>query len=88
MINKSAAAMFFGAEDPIGKHISLGPAISDAEVIAIVGDIRQLPDSAPSPITYVSSTQYAPAVTFVFVRTMEMHATQRLPASCVAQCTT
>ncbi len=70
LINESAAKTFFGADDPIGKRISLGKAVEDAEVIGIVGDVRQLPDSAPGPTTYVPSTQSLQGQMNVFVRTM------------------
>jgi predicted permease len=70
LINESAAKMFFGADDPIGKRISLGRAVKDAEVIGIVGDVRQMPDSAPGPTSYVPSTQSPQGEMIVFVRTM------------------
>ena len=68
LLNESAAKAFFGGDDPIGKRIALGPIVKSAQVIGIVGDIRQMPDSAPFPTSYLSSTQFAPAQTFVFVR--------------------
>jgi predicted permease len=69
LLNESAAKTFFGAEDPIGKHVSLGRHVKDAEVIGIVGDVRQLPDSAPGPTAYVPSAQSPPEEMIVFVRT-------------------
>jgi predicted permease len=69
LLNEAAAKIFFGGDDPIGKRISLGPIVKDAEVVGIVGDVRQMPDSAPLPTSYLSGTQYSPAETFVFVRT-------------------
>lgn len=69
LLNQTAARTFFAGEDPIGKRISLGQSVADAEVIGIVGDVRQVPDSASGPTAYISGTQYAPAQTFVFVRT-------------------
>jgi putative ABC transport system permease protein len=75
LLNESAAKTFFGADDPIGKHISVGRAVKDAEVIGIVGDVRQLPDSAPGPTTYVPSAQSPPEAMIVFVRTMRDAAT-------------
>jgi predicted permease len=68
ILNESAAKAFFGADDPIGKRISLGRAVKDAEVIGIVGDVRQMPDSAPPATTYVPSTQSGLG-DVVFVRT-------------------
>jgi predicted permease len=69
LINESAAKTFFGTDDPIGKHISLGRVVKDAEVIGIVGDVRQMPDSTPPATTYVSSTQFPQGGMNVFVRT-------------------
>jgi hypothetical protein len=57
LINESAAKTLFGFDDPIGKRVSLGRFVKDAEVIGIVGDVRQMPDSAPPRTTYVPSTQ-------------------------------
>jgi predicted permease len=70
LLNESAAKKFFGAEDPIGKHVALSSGgITDGEVIGIVGGVRQRPDSAPAPIAYVSLAQSPrPGMTF-FVRT-------------------
>jgi predicted permease len=75
LINESAAKTFFGADDPIGKRISVGRSVKDAEVIGIVGDVRQMPDSAPGPTTYVPSAQSPPEEMIVFVRTMRNAAT-------------
>ncbi|HEY7237312.1 MAG TPA: ABC transporter permease [Gemmatimonadaceae bacterium] len=75
LLTESAAKMFFGADDPIGKHISLGQQIKDAEVIGIVSDVRQVPDSAPGAITYFPSTQSPQQQMLVFVRTMRDPAT-------------
>jgi predicted permease len=69
LLNQSAAKTFFGSGDPIGKRISLGMAVKDAEVIGIVGDVRQLPDSAPSAIAYVPSTQSPQWEMIVIMRT-------------------
>jgi predicted permease len=75
LLNESAAKTFFGADDPIGKRISVGRSVKDAEVIGIVGDVRQMPDSAPGPTTYVPSAQSPPEEMIVFVRTMRNAAT-------------
>ncbi|HSQ32076.1 MAG TPA: ABC transporter permease [Gemmatimonadaceae bacterium] len=69
LLNESAAKTFFGADEPIGKRISVGRRLKDAEVIGIVGDVRQMPDSAPGPTTYVSSAQFPQGRMNVFVRT-------------------
>jgi putative ABC transport system permease protein len=75
LLNESAAKTFFGADDPIGKRISVGRSVKDAEVIGIVGDVRQMPDSAPGPIAYVPSAQAPPEEMIVFARTMRNAAT-------------
>ena len=69
LLNESAAKTFFGADDPIGKRISLGRAVKDAEVIGIVGDVRQMPDSAPGATAYLPSTQFPEGDMNVFLRT-------------------
>ena len=75
LLNEAAAKMFFGTDDPIGKRVALARLIKDAEVIGIVGDVRQMPDSAPGATTYVSSTQFPQGNVNVFVRTTRTSAT-------------
>jgi predicted permease len=69
LLNESAVKMFFGSEDPIGKRITVGRRLKDAEVIGIVGDVRQMLDSVPGATTYLSSTQFPQGEMNVFVRT-------------------
>jgi putative ABC transport system permease protein len=70
LLNESSARTFFGTDDPIGKHIELGQGgMEDAEVIGIVGDVRQQPDSAPGPVAYESYAQSPRAGMIVFVKT-------------------
>jgi ABC-type antimicrobial peptide transport system permease subunit len=69
VLNESAAKRFFGTEDPIGKHVSLGMGgITDAEVIGIVGNVRQRPDSTPPATAYVSYAQSPRSGMMAFVR--------------------
>ena len=70
LLNERAAKRFFGNEDAIGKRISLGGmgGITDAEVIGVVGDVRQRPDSAASAVAYVSHAQSPRPDMMVFVR--------------------
>jgi len=75
LLNESAAKMFFGGDDPIGKRISLGKVVKDAEVIGIVSDVRQMPDSAPGATTYALSTQLPQWQMTVVVRTIRDAAT-------------
>jgi predicted permease len=75
VLNETAVKTFFGADDPIGKRISVGRAVKDAEVVGIVGDVRRMPDAAPGATTYVPSTQLPQEQMIVFVRTMRNAAT-------------
>ena len=69
LLNESAATKFFGAEDPIGKRISLGMGgIKDAEIIGIVRGVRQRPDSVSGATAYVSHAQSPQPRMIVFVR--------------------
>jgi predicted permease len=69
LLNESAAKKFFGSEDPIGKHISTGlGGMSDAEVVGIVGGVRQRADSVPGAAIYVSYEQFPQPRMMVFVR--------------------
>jgi predicted permease len=70
VLNETAARTFFGSSDPIGKHIELGQGgMEDAEVIGIVRDVRQQPDSAPGSVAYVSYVQSPRAGMIVFAKT-------------------
>lgn len=70
VINEAAAKKIFPGEDPIGKHVMLGQGgLDDAEVIGIVGGVRQQVDSAPSPDVYGAYTQAPRAGMMVFLRT-------------------
>ncbi|HEY2856301.1 MAG TPA: ABC transporter permease [Gemmatimonadaceae bacterium] len=70
LLNERAAKRFFGSEDAIGKRVSFGgfAGITDAQVIGIVGDVRQRPDSAPGAVAYVSYAQSPKPSMMVFVR--------------------
>jgi putative ABC transport system permease protein len=68
LLNESAAKMFFGTDDPIGKHVTVG-GVKDATVIGIVAGVRQLPDSMPGPTTYVLEAQSPQPRMVLFVRT-------------------
>jgi putative ABC transport system permease protein len=69
VLNESAARRFFGNEDPIGKHVTLGMGgITNAEVIGVVAGVRQRPDSTPPATAYVSYAQSPRPSMMVFVR--------------------
>jgi predicted permease len=70
VINESAAKTFFGAEDPIGKRVELGTGdMENAEVIGVVGDVRQQPDSEPGAVAYIAYSQSPRPGMIVFVKT-------------------
>ncbi len=70
VLNEAAVKTFFGAEDPIGKRVSIGQnGMDSAEVIGVVNDVRQQPDSAPGPDAYVAYNQAPRPGMIVFVRT-------------------
>jgi len=76
VLNETAARTFFGRDDPIGKHVELGQGgMRDAEVIGIVGDVRQQPDSTPGSVAYVAYAQSPRAGMIVFVKTARDPAT-------------
>ena len=68
MINETAARMFWPHDDPIGKHIEIGQGgMDNAEVVGIVGGVRQRADSAPRPEVYVAFAQTPRSGMIVFV---------------------
>jgi predicted permease len=70
VVNDVAAKKFWPGEDPIGKHIEAGVnGMNDAEVIGIVGSVRQRPDSEPKPDVYASYLQAPRPGAILFVRT-------------------
>ena len=74
-LSERAAKTFFGADDPIGKRVSVGRFVKDAEVMGIVGDVRPMPDSAAGATTYAPSTQLPQGRMTVVVRTTRDAAT-------------
>jgi predicted permease len=69
VVNDVAAKKFWPGQDPIGKHIGAGVNnFSDAEVIGVVGGVRQRADSAPKPDIYISYLQMPRSRAILFVR--------------------
>jgi putative ABC transport system permease protein len=66
LINETAARTFWPGENPIGKRISIGG--DDANVIGIVGDVRQFVDSLPKPDVYLPYAQSPSSHMMIFVR--------------------
>jgi predicted permease len=71
LIGKTAAQRFWPNEDPIGKRVAVhqGGFSDGAEVIGIVGDVRQYVDSLPAPDVYISYYQSPRPGMLLFVRT-------------------
>ena len=71
LINETAARKFWPNENPIGKRVGIGQGgFGDgAEVIGIVGDVRQTQDSAAKPDVYLSYYQSPRAGMIIFIRT-------------------
>ena len=76
LVNEQAAKRFWPTENPIGKHVEIGMGgWNDAEVVGIVGGVRQAPDSEPRPEVYVPYYGSPRPGMIIYVRT------QRDPAS-------
>jgi predicted permease len=71
LINDAAARQFWPGADPIGKRVGVGQGgFSDgAEVIGIVGDVRQWPDSVAKPGVYLPYLQSPSSRMMIFIRT-------------------
>jgi putative ABC transport system permease protein len=62
LINETAARTYWAGENPLGKRASINASV--AEVIGIVGDVRQFVDSLPKPEVYLPYPQ-APSLPYV-----------------------
>ncbi len=71
LINETAAKLWWPGADPIGKRVGLGQGGFDkgAEIVGVVGDVRQVADSAPMPSMYVSYLQSPRGSVMIFMRT-------------------
>ncbi|MEP6496176.1 MAG: ABC transporter permease [bacterium] len=69
VVNETAARTFWPAETALGKRVVVGPS-DGAEVIGIVGDVRQFVDSAPQPEVYLAQAQYPKSRMMMFIRTV------------------
>jgi putative ABC transport system permease protein len=71
VISETAARKFWPNEDPLGTRVGIGQGgfSSGAEVVGIVGDVRQFVDSLPAPDVYISYYQSPRPYTMLFVRT-------------------
>ena len=72
VINETLARTVFAGEDPIGKHVRLGPSATGpwTTIVGVVGDVRHRRlDAAPEPELYVSGVQNPPVAPFIAIRT-------------------
>ncbi|MGH9885298.1 MAG: ABC transporter permease, partial [bacterium] len=71
VLNEAAARAIFPGENAIGKRVGLGQGgFSDgAEVVGIVGDVRETVDSAARPTAYVTYAQSPRGGLLLFIRT-------------------
>jgi predicted permease len=71
LISRTAARKFWPNEDPIGKRVGVhqGGFGDGAEIIGIVGDVRQYVDSLPAPDVYISYYQGLRSAMMIFIRT-------------------
>jgi len=57
IISESMARQFYPNENPLGQRIQIGNGSKPAEIVGIVGDVRQGLDQPPNPIMYVPIAQ-------------------------------
>jgi putative ABC transport system permease protein len=71
VINETAARRFWPNDDPIGKRVGVGQGgFSDgADVIGVVGDVRQWADSLAKPDVYLPYYQSPNSRMMIFLRT-------------------
>jgi putative ABC transport system permease protein len=71
LVNETAAKRIWPGEDPIGKRVGVGQGgFSDgAEVVGIVGDLRDSPDSLARANVYLPYLQSPRSGMYVFIRT-------------------
>jgi putative ABC transport system permease protein len=68
VINQTAAERYWPGEDPVGQTVKLGD--SEAEIIGVVGDVRQLSlAQEPAPAVYSAFTQVSRVGMTLVVRT-------------------
>jgi putative ABC transport system permease protein len=72
LVSGTAARRLWPGENPVGKHVRLGQGGfsrgDGAEIVGVVGDIRQWVDSLPVPDVYIPLAQSPRPGAFIFVR--------------------
>jgi putative ABC transport system permease protein len=76
VVSKSVAERWFRGEQPIGRHIRLGPGGRPAEIIGVVGDVkhRSLDDEEFLPTVYFSAWRSPSRSMFLVVRSLRAEA--------------
>ena len=70
VINQTLARQFFPNENPLGKHLKVYWGPVDAEIIGVVGDVRQTAiGTAPKPALFLPTLQFPTGPVNVVVRT-------------------
>jgi predicted permease len=71
LINEAAARTYWPGENPLGKRVDVGGGGlgGSAEVIGIVGDVRQFVDSLPKAEVYLAYAQSPSSQMMIFIRT-------------------
>ena len=70
VINETARRLYWRAEDPIGKRIRLGDAVTRFEIVGVVGDARlRSLEAEPRPEVYVAQRQTGWGGMTYYVRT-------------------
>jgi predicted permease len=69
VVSASLAERLFPFEDPIGRHIQVGPASRPAEIVGVVGDVaHRAVDESAVPTVYVSALQFPSHSSILVVR--------------------
>lgn len=72
VVNDALARAVFPGEDPVGRHVRLGPSPSGPwiTIVGVVGDVRHRRlDENPEPELYISGAQNPPVAPFIAIRT-------------------
>jgi putative ABC transport system permease protein len=72
VVNRTLAAKLLPGEDPIGKHVRIGPSTTAIwiTIIGVIGDIRHGSlEEVPKPELYISARQNPPVSPFIVLRT-------------------
>jgi putative ABC transport system permease protein len=69
VINRALASKRWGREDPVGRRISLDNGAHWAQIVGVVGDVKEFGPEADSPYEVYLAIEQSPTVNSVLVRT-------------------